>query len=77
MDEANVFWLHKKVPKPRTKQKPKERKKKYKDRLSVKVSSLRRRGISIGVILRWLSGGIVFHIDVLGASLKKRAGNSS
>ena len=55
----------------------KKRKRNTKDNLNVKVSSLRRRGISIGAVLRWLSGSIVFHIDVLRASLKKRAGNSS
>ena len=57
----------------RTKQKPKGRKLQG---LYVKVSSLRRGGISIGVIVGWLSAGIVFHINVLGASLKKGAGSS-
>ena len=43
----------------------------------MKVSSLRRGGISIGVVMGWLSASIIFHINVLGASLKKGAGGSS
>ena len=57
--------------------KKKKRKRNTKDNLNVKVSSLRRRGISIGVVLRWLSSSDVFHIDVLKASLKKRIGSNS
>ena len=45
--------------------------------LSVKVSSLSRGSIDIRVVLGWLSTGIIFHIDILGASLKKRASCSS
>ena len=48
-----------------------------KDNLNIKVSSLWGRGINVGVVLTWLSSSVVFHIDVLGASLKKRAGSSS
>ena len=54
MDESNVLRLHKKVPKQRTKQKPNERKTNTRIALRVKVSSLKRGGIGIGVILGWL-----------------------
>ena len=77
MDEANLRRFHKKVPKQRTEQKLNERKTNTRIALKVKVSSLRRGGIGIGVFLGWLSTGIVFHIDVLKAGLKERAGSSS
>jgi len=43
----------------------KKRKKKYKDKLNIKISSSWRRGVNIGVILSWLGGGIVLYIDIL------------
>ena len=75
MDEVSVFWLHKKVLKQRTKQKL--NKKKTKKDCCVKVSSLSRGSIGIGVVLNWLSVGIVLHIDVIRAGLNKKAGGSS
>ena len=45
--------------------------------LSVKVSSLSRGSIDIGLVLGWLSASIVFHIDVIRAGLNKRAGGSN
>ena len=59
------------------KKKKKEKDRNTKDNLNVKVLSLWRRGINVGVILKWLSSSVVFHIDVLGASLKKRVSSSS
>ena len=48
--------------------KRKEKDRNTKNNLNVKVSSLWRRGINVGVVLKWLSSSIVFHIDVLRAS---------
>ena len=44
-------------------QKKKKRKEKYQQ--NIKVSSSCRRGVNIGIVLRWLSIGIILNIDVL------------
>ena len=75
MDEIKCTWVT--IKRSKTMDQTKKRKRNTKDNLNVKVSSLRRRGISLGVILRWLRGSIIFHIDILGASLKKRASSSN
>ena len=66
---------NKKIQNNGSKKKKKDRN--TKDNLNIKVSSLWGRGINVGVVLTWLSSSVVFHIDVLGASLKKRAGSSN
>ena len=77
MDEASVFLLHKEGPKTEDQTKTKQKRKQIKTALSEKVSSLSWGSIDIGLVLGWLSAGVVFHIDVIRAGLKKRACGSS
>ena len=64
MDEVNVLELHQMVQNNGPNKKKKKKRRKYKDEQKIQISSSRRRGVSIGVVLRWLGSGIILYIDI-------------